>query len=364
MLNHIIEDNGVNETGTLQGESAAPGRHGVPDPAPAGRHQAMGRTNQRMKWEKEVNKIVIECWIKIEPSKRKYQQQMKKIWDEIGVFSVTEQRLADQARQIRVSKWLTDTKLEEIDRRCRDIIHEEETGDSTGNEGSREEEQGAQGNSIDQQHVMEIQVAIDQECTGESSMGQNGEQQEVQLLEEREGNGVFPEDDEIVVRRAEIERYDEEEKELLRKVLNEIRQNPENILPNLIYNDKKKVKADTMKVNKVIALIRTESIMVTNIVLRAASNVVAEMVGHKTRNPKENRTSHWRRRISEKQNALRKDLGQLNRMKRNELQNEGTKSKLERKYCIEEKGIVVVHEEVQQRLVTNGAKFVGQTSET
>ena len=203
ILNHIIEDNGVNETGTLQGESVAPSRHGVPDPAPAGRHQATGRTNQRIKCKKEVNKIVIACWIKSEPSKRKYRQGMKKIWDEIGVFPVTEQRLADQARQIRVNKWLTDTEIEEIDRRCRDIIHEEETGDSTDNEGSREEEQG---NSIDQQHVMEIQVDIDQECTGESSMGQNGEKQEVQLLEEREGNGVFPEDDEIVVGRADIER--------------------------------------------------------------------------------------------------------------------------------------------------------------
>ena len=282
---------------------------------------------------------------------------MKKIWDEIGVFPVTEQRLADQARKIRVNKWLTDTEIEEIDRRCRVIIHEEETGDSTDNEESREKEQGAQANGIDQQHVMGIQVDIDQECTGESGMRQNGEQQEVELLEEREGNRVFPEDDEIVVGRAEIERYDEEEKELLRKVFNENRQNPEKIPPNLRYNDRKKVKEATMKVKKVIALIRTESITETNIVLRAAGNVVPEMAGHKTMNPKENRTPHWRRRILEKQQALRKDLGQLNRMKRNELQNEGTKSKLERKYRIEEKGIVVFHEEVQQRFVAIGAKL-------
>ena len=44
-------------------------------------------------------------------------------------------------------------------------------------------------------------------------------------------------------------------------------------------------------------------------------------------------------------------------MKRNELQNEGTKSKLVRKYRIEEKGIIVVHEKVQQRLVAIGAKL-------
>ena len=46
----------------------------------------------------------------------------------------------------------------------------------------------------------------------ESGMGQNGEQQEVELLEVREGNRIFPEDNEIVVGREEIERYDEEEK--------------------------------------------------------------------------------------------------------------------------------------------------------
>ena len=94
--------------------------------------------------------------------------------------------------------------IEEIDRRCRDIIHEEEAGDSTHNEGSREEEQGAQGNGIDRQHVVEIHVDIDEEYTGESGARQSCEQQEVELLEEREGNDVFPEDDEIVVGRAEI----------------------------------------------------------------------------------------------------------------------------------------------------------------
>ena len=39
---------------------------------------------------------------------------MKKIWDKIGVFPVTEQRLAEQARQIRTNKLLTDIDIEEI----------------------------------------------------------------------------------------------------------------------------------------------------------------------------------------------------------------------------------------------------------
>ena len=41
----------------------------------------------------------------------------KKIWDEIGVFPLTEQRLADQARQIPTKKWFIDTDIEEIRRK-------------------------------------------------------------------------------------------------------------------------------------------------------------------------------------------------------------------------------------------------------
>ena len=63
--------------------------HGLPDPATVGRHQAMNQTKGRMKWEKAVNKIVIEYWIRSELTKRKYRQRMNKIWDEISVFPVT-----------------------------------------------------------------------------------------------------------------------------------------------------------------------------------------------------------------------------------------------------------------------------------
>ena len=42
---------------------------------------------------------------------------MKKIWDEIGFFPVTEQILADQAKQIRTNKWLTGTEIKKIRRK-------------------------------------------------------------------------------------------------------------------------------------------------------------------------------------------------------------------------------------------------------
>ena len=47
---------------------------------------------------------------------------MKKIWDEIGVFLVTKQKLADQVRQIWTNKWLTDIEIEEIRRELKQKI--------------------------------------------------------------------------------------------------------------------------------------------------------------------------------------------------------------------------------------------------
>ena len=49
---------------------------------------------------------VIECWPRSEPNQRGYRERMKGLWDELGVFEVTEQNLSDQARAIRTNEWL------------------------------------------------------------------------------------------------------------------------------------------------------------------------------------------------------------------------------------------------------------------
>ena len=71
-----------------------------------------------------------------------------------------------------------------------------------------------------------------------------------------------------------------------------------------------------MKINKIVSLIKTETVTETNSVLRAAGNVVAEMVGYKNKKMAGDRQPNWRRRILEKEKVLRKELGQLNRMRR------------------------------------------------
>ena len=61
----------------------------------------------------------------------------------------------------------------------------------------------------------------------------------------------FLEDDEILVKKAEMERYNEREKELLLRVAKEIRYDPKRIPPNLKCTDRKKVIEATLKINKI-----------------------------------------------------------------------------------------------------------------
>ena len=88
-----------------------------------------------------------------------------------------------------------------------------------------------------------------------------------------------------------------------------IRNSSRKIPPNLRCMDRKKVKQTTNTMNKIIPLLVTETITETNMLIRVAGNVVAEMMGYRDKPRNENSMPYWRRRIVEKQKVLRKDLG-------------------------------------------------------
>ena len=81
------------------------------------------------------------------------------------------------------------------------------------------------------------------------------------------------------------------------------------------------------------------------------------MVRYKNKEMKGNPQPNWRRGILEKQKVLRKELGQLKRMRQRELLNEGDISTLERKFNVKMKGAEVVHKEVQHSLLNVRAKI-------
>ena len=63
----------------------------------------------------EVNKVVMKCYLMSKSSKTGYRR-MYDLWQEIGIFEITEQRLADQVRVIKGNEWLLKVEKEEIKR--------------------------------------------------------------------------------------------------------------------------------------------------------------------------------------------------------------------------------------------------------
>ena len=77
------------------------------------------------------------------------------------------------------------------------------------------------------------------------------------------------------------------------RVVKEIRYDPERIPPNLRHIDRKKVRAATVKINMILSLIKTGTITEKNSVLRAARNIVAEMVCYKNKEMTGDRQPNW-----------------------------------------------------------------------
>ena len=114
--------NAVMTTETLSTENGVNGTNGASLGMVSGEEQpAPGRNpaTAKLRWTYEINKLVMECYIRSNPNRMGYRKRMAAIWRENGVFEVTEQRLSDQARAIRTNEWLTDVEIEELKRKVK-----------------------------------------------------------------------------------------------------------------------------------------------------------------------------------------------------------------------------------------------------
>ena len=82
-----------------------------------GRHHANPLISKRRKWTSQENKIVMECYLLSEPKIRGYRKRMLSLWQQKGMFWVSEQRLVDQANTIRRNSWMTELEIEELERK-------------------------------------------------------------------------------------------------------------------------------------------------------------------------------------------------------------------------------------------------------
>ena len=114
MSSNEIETNDVNgsrlaEQGPSSGRCSRQGN--------IGRHHANPVISKRRKWTSQENKIVMECYLLSEPKIRGYRKHMLSLWQQKGMFWVSEQRLVDQANTILRNSWMTELEIEELERK-------------------------------------------------------------------------------------------------------------------------------------------------------------------------------------------------------------------------------------------------------
>ena len=142
MSNDSKSNNGVNETGIFC-EGSSPGRCLMAQQHEPSRHQTTARRTTRRRWSQEENRIVITCYFISVPSRKDYRKRMLAAWQQKEIFFVIEQRLVDQANQIRKRKWLSELGMEEIQREVEEgeYLEADESTDVLGGETQVDQEQ-------------------------------------------------------------------------------------------------------------------------------------------------------------------------------------------------------------------------------
>ena len=204
----------------------------------------------------------MECYLLSEPKIRGYRKHMLSLWQQKGMFWVSEQRLVDQANTIRRNSWMTELEIEELERKV------------TGSDSVR---------------------------TGEA---RNSEALPHQVGEDR--RNVLPE----MGAEEQADSLDEEVA-IVMEIAEVIEKGSKDELPALRNVPKKKLLEETAKVDKVLSKFKTHSITKTNELFYAGAFVVTNKLEVKIDKGAGRKEPMWKRRLQNKIKELRKDLSQL-----------------------------------------------------
>ena len=318
--NQSFQNNGVNETRIPCGdESLSPGRCPVEMQHGPGRHHATAvRSTRRRKWSQEENRVVMECYYRSEPRVKGYRKRMHDLWIAKDLFIATEQRIVDQANQIRKRKWLSDLELEEIRRNIDDVQHGE-LGPEVVNENLTVSEN--EGEQIENERPMQ----------GE----ENVQHDKLYILPDYE---LSEEEQGLFIRMEEI-------------------LNSERIrLPSLRGINKGKLKSTVKKVDTLMSKIEADNITTTNDIIYAGAALVTEMVGANKLKSKQ-KEPWWKRRLETKVREMNRDLGRINTLLEKKPIKKKHYERLKRKYNVKTKGLKVVREEIKQRIKAKVGKI-------
>ena len=216
------------------------------------------------------------------------------------MFWVSEQRLVDQANNIRRNSWMTELDIEELERKV------------TGSD------------SVIVEEARSVEALSDH--VGEdlrSVLPEMGAEEQADSLDEEEVA--------IVIKIAEVIEWGRKDK-----------------LPALRNVPKKKLLEETAKVDKVLSKFKTHSITKTNELFYAGAVIFTNRLGLKIDKVAGRKEPMWKRRLQNKIKELRKDLSQLKASKDKDISNFRHWERLKRKYSIRVKRLNAVIEELKQ----------------
>ena len=341
---NIFENNGVNETPSSE-RGVSLGRCSTGEQGGPGRHQATARRG----WEYQRNKMVMECYFKSRiPLIRGYRKRMHQYWTEKGGFEVTEQRLADQARQIRLKGWLSELEMEEIQREVQRNTMTQDDEVINDNAGLQEQQIAPiQGNDESTFRVEENEVNQQAFPQDSASIPMQHIEDPSETLEESEPNFLLGVDDII----------DSDGNVTYNRLIEIMREPTRKRLPALRGIQRNKLIEEAMKVNEVMGRIRTCTITETNNLIYAGAFVVTERLGIKIDQKQNNNQPMWKRRLEGQLQTARRDLSKIKSIQEGRLVKKMVRDSLERKYRLKTKGCEVVIEELKQRIMAKASKI-------
>ena len=235
-------------------------------------------------------------------------KRMHQIWKDRRLFSISDQRIADQVRVIRRNGLLSDLELEEIRNR-----------------------------------VLGVALTAEPDCTQEEREDQIEDEIsiETETQEHRNEEQEIPEDYKDIIQRIQ-----------------ELKSNIQTsrVVPYMNKIPRDKIRKETMEVNRAMAYIETMDISETNDLIYAGAHMVLQRLNAATgtRNIREHTEPQWKTRLKKKLEEQRKDLGILNNIRDG---NQKPTRKFKYKYRLERKGMNTVIEELKQRVISTAAKI-------
>lgn len=330
-------------------------------------------------WKKEEYVLLIECHerAKLEPGKGRGQgvgRKTLRLWQEKGMFAITENKLMNQQRVIRKKGWLTEVEIERVKaqvlKEVEVVAHPDHLSMGTPMSG------GAAGGTP---RGAEGEVSC---ATGRSILAVSEEREWSELLE------TFDDVEEVEERDvAEMEEEGDDNGEGIEVIVGDARLNPEVIVEipdeldhgqlnllkrleeiilfdegkdpvNLRYFNRAEVSNAALKVDRILQYIPTRDITETRDLIRAASILVGEIVGLKPKKQRVKREPFWKRRIENDIKTLRKHLSKIDQWYKRGWKSgkESEKRMLERKYDIRKRGFRTVIEMLKQRISSKAVK--------